>query len=570
MSFRYAALCLLIGCTVLADAARCDDLAAVVAAYEALARQTDADSGPGWPDVSKAAADRRTVDAQALRTRLASLPAASANPEDALTRRLLDWRLAILVEGARFDEDRIPFDSGDGFFNTANYAAATTVIRDEAAAQAWIERLRALPAYYDQQMANLRRGMSTGFMPPRPTVEGVLAILRIAEEQRADSSPLLAPLRHLPAAIAAQRQAALRAQALAVVEQVVKPAQTRLRRFFDNDYLPHARRDLGAATLPGGADYYRFAVRRSTTTDLTPEQIFSLGESEVARIRDQMQGAMRDAGFGGTLGEFIAALRTDPRFYAPDLQTYIEKASEIGKRVDAMLPLWFGKLPRLTWGIQVKPPELDASSGGYNLGDPEKGVAGFVVLKAKAFGDPLFSLPAWILHEGVPGHHLQIALGQERTDLPRFRRRDDVTAFVEGWALYSERLGEEMGVYRTPYEHFGRLSFEMWRACRLMMAVGIHMKGWTAERAASCLRDNTTLPDRVIQEETQRYISWPAQALAYKIGEIRISQLRQEAEAAKGSRFDIRAFHDELLDEGPMPLAVLEERMHAWMHDALP
>jgi uncharacterized protein (DUF885 family) len=230
-----------------------------------------------------------------------------------------------------------------------------------------------------------------------------------------------------------------------------------------------------------------------------------------------------------------------------------------------MLPRWFGTLPRLPWGIQVKPPELDASSGGYNLGDPEKGVAGFVVVKSKAYGDPLFSLPAWMLHEGVPGHHLQIALGQERTDLPRFRRRDDVTAFVEGWALYAERLGEEMGVYRTPYERFGRLAFEMWRACRLVMDVGIHVRGYSAQQAAACLRDNTTLPERVIDEETRRYISWPGQALAYKVGELRIVRIRQEAEQALGAHFDIRAFHDALLDEGPMPLAVLEDRMRAWV-----
>lgn len=565
MKLHDAAACLLFGCAMFAGAARSDDLGAVVADYENLAKQTDAEDGPGWPDVSKAAADRRTIEYGSLRKRLAQLPAGDDSGEDSLTRRLLDWRLAILIEGAAFDEDRIPFDSGDGFFNTANYAAGTTVIRDESEAQAWIERIRALPAYYDQQIANLRRGLATGFMPPLPTAKAVLAILRIAEEQPAQSSPLLAPLSRLPATVPAERQAALKGQALAAIEQSVKPAQARLRRFFEHDYVPHARAGLGSATLPGGEAYYRFAVRRSTTTELTAEEIFALGESEVDRIRADMQRAMREAGFDGTLPEFIAALRHDARFYAPDLPTYIEKASEIGKRVDALLPLWFGKLPSLTWGFQIKPPELDASSGGYNPGDPEKGVAGFVVLKAKAFGDPLFSLPAWILHEGVPGHHLQIALGQQRTDLPRFRRRDDVTAFVEGWALYAERLGIEMGVYRTPYERFGRLSFEMWRACRLMMDVGIHLKGWSAERAASCLRDNTTLPERVIQEETQRYIAWPAQALAYKIGELRIVKLRQEVEAARGPQFDVRAFHDELLDEGPMPLAILEQRVHEWM-----
>lgn len=540
-------------------------VAAILTEYEVLERQTDAADGTGWPDVGKPAADRRAAAYAVLRDRLSALPPSPAGGEEALTRRLLDWRLAIQGEAAGYDEDRIPFDNGDGFFNTANYAAATTIIRDEAAGRAWIARLRALPGYYDQQIANMRRGIATGFVQPRPTAQAVLAILRLAADQPAPASPLLAPFKSLPATIAPDRQAALRADALAVLDQVVKPAQRRLVAFFADEYVPHARADLAAGSLPGGRDYYAFAVRRATTTALTPDAVFALGEAEIARIRGEMETAMRATGYTGTLPEFIALLRRDPRFYAPDLPTYLEKASEIGKRIDALLPRWFGLLPRLTWGIRVKPPEQEASSSGYDPGDPRKGVAGSVVVGARSYEDPLFSLPAWILHEGVPGHHLQIALAQERTDLPPFRRRDDITAFVEGWALYAEQLGEEMGVYRTPYERFGRLSFDMWRACRLVMDVGIHWKGWSAEQAAACLRDNTTLPERVVAGETQRYIAWPAQALAYKVGELRILALRRRAETALGPRFDIRAFHDALIGDGPMPLAVLEDHMAAWL-----
>ena len=554
---------------IAAPAACADELDSIVDGYEALARQVDGADGPGWPDVSRPASEARVRGYAALRGRLAALPVLPAGGEAALTRRLLDWRLAVLVEGDRYDEDRIPFDNGDGFFNTANYAAATTVIRDETAGRAWIARLRALPGYYDQATANMRRGIATGFVQPRPTAAGILEVLRIAAEQPATASPLLAPLRALPGTIPPDRQAALRSDALAAVEQAVKPAQRRMLEFFGNEYLPHARADLAASSLPGGRDYYAFAVRRSTTLALTPDEIFALGESEVARLRSQMQGAMRQTGFAGSLPEFIAKLRSDPQFYAADLASYMEKASEIGKRADALLPRWFGKLPRLTWGIRTKPPELEASSSGYDPGDPDKGVAGSVVVGSQSFHDPLFSLPAWILHEGVPGHHLQIALAQERSDLPRFRRRDDVTAFVEGWALYSEQLGEEMGVYRNAYELFGRLSWNMWRACRLQMDVGIHWKGWSAERAEQCLRDYTTLPERFVRYETQRYIAWPAQALAYKVGELRFLQLRRDAENALGPRFEIRAFHDALLDEGPMPLAILEERMAEWVRGAL-
>ncbi|WBO23248.1 DUF885 domain-containing protein [Sphingomonas abietis] len=537
----------------------------VVAAYDALGQQTDADAGPQWPDMSKAAADRRTATSIALKAKLDALPPSPAGSEAALTRRLLDWRLGIDIEGARWDEDRIPFDNGDGFFNTANYAAANTVIRSEADATAWIARIRAFPAYYAQETANMRRGLATGFIQPRPTAASVLAILRIASDQPASASPLLAPFKTLPSTIPTDRQAALRTDALAAVEQAVKPAQRQMVAFFADDYVPHARTTLGASSLPDGKAYYAFTVRRSTTTDLTPDQIFALGEKEIARIHDEMEAQMRATGFTGTLPEFLVKLRTDKQFYAPDLETYIEKASEIGKRIDGLLPLWFGTLPRLPWTIRIKPPELEGSSGGYNLGDPAKGVAGSVVVGRASFGDPLFGLPAWILHEGVPGHHIQIALGQERTDLPAFRRRDEPTAFVEGWALYAEQLGQDMGVYRTPYEQFGRLSFDMWRACRLIMDVGIHMKGWSAEQAMRCLEDNTALPDRVVKGETQRYIAWPAQALAYKIGELQFLTERQRAEQVLGPRFDIRAFHDAVLDDGPMPLSVLHDQVSQWI-----
>jgi uncharacterized protein (DUF885 family) len=546
-------------------AARDAALERIVAEESAIERQTDPKDGPGWPDVSKPAEDRRTAVFKALQARLSTLPPSPAGSEDALTRRLLQWRLGMRIEAARFDEARIPFDNGDGFFNTGNYAAETTVIRSDADAVAWIARVRALPVYFDHQIDNLKRGIATGFVQPQPTAIAVLAILKLAADQPAAASPLLGPLKHLPSTIPADRQAALRADGLAAVEQAVKPAERKLVSFFERDYLPHARSGLGASSLPDGRAWYAFEVRRSTTTELKPDEVFAIGEREVARIRGEMESAMRSTSFTGTLPQFIAMLRTEKRFYAPDLQTYIEKASEIGKRIDGLLPAWFGRLPRLTWTIRVKPPELEASSGGYDLGDPEKGVAGAVLVGAHSYESPLFGLPAWILHEGVPGHHLQIALGQERTDLPLFRRKDEPTAFVEGWALYAEQLGEEMGVYRDAYERFGRLSFDMWRACRLEMDVGIHWQGWSSEQAESCLRDNTALPEASVVRETQRYIAWPAQALAYKIGELQFLAERRRAEQALGSRFDIRAFHDAALDDGPMPLSILHEQISRWI-----
>jgi uncharacterized protein (DUF885 family) len=537
----------------------------IIAEESAIEQRTDPKEGPGWPDVSKPAEDRRTAALKALQVRLSTLPPSPAASEDALTRRLLQWRLGMRIEAARFDEARIPFDNGDGFFNAGNYAAETTVIRTDAEAVAWVARLRTLSVYLDQQLDNLKRGIASGFVQPQPTVVSVVAILKLAADQPAAASPLLRPLEHLPSTIPADRQASLRADGLAAVEQAVKPAQRKLLSFFERDYLPHARSRLGASSLPDGRAWYAFEVRRSTTTEMTPEEVFAIGEREVARIHGEMEIAMHSANFTGTQPQFIAMLRAEKRFYAPDLQTYVEKASEIGKRIDGLLPVWFGRLPRLTWTIRVKPPELEASSSGYDLGDPGKGAPGTVVVSAHSYENPLFGLPAWILHEGVPGHHLQIALGQERTDLPVFRRKDEPTAFVEGWALYAEQLGEEMGVYRDAYERFGRLSFEMWRACRLEMDVGIHWKGWSKAQAEGCLRNNTALPETAVVRETQRYIAWPAQALAYKIGELQFLAERRRAELALGARFDVRAFHDAVLDDGPMPLSILHEQISRWI-----
>src|SRR5262249_36902941 len=315
-----------------------------------------------------------------------------------------------------------------------------------------------------------------------------------------------------------------------------------------------------------GEAYYSYLVRFHTTTTLSPDEAFALGTREVARIRGEMESLQHKIGYAGTLPEFIASLRKNTRFYAADAEDLREKVSEILKRADYQLPPWFKTLPRLSYGIMWKPPGLESISSGYMPGSPAHGIAGALVLDAaSAPRTPLYSLPAWAFHEGVPGHHLQIALAQERTDLPQFRRNDDITAFVEGWALYSEKLAGEMGLYRDDYERFGQLSMEMWRACRLVMDTGIHWKGGSYEQAAACLRDNTGLSDYSIEGETKRYIGWPGQALAYKIGELEILRLRQKAKDALGSRFDIREFHDRLLTDGPMPLTLLESHIDQWI-----
>ncbi|HRD28740.1 MAG TPA: DUF885 family protein, partial [Caulobacter sp.] len=382
----------------------------------------------------------------------------------------------------------------------------------------------------------------------------------------AAQSPLMLPFDTLPASVDAATRAALRAEGVLIVETRVKPAQRRLVTFLRDSYLPRARPALGVSTLPGGAAYYAFVVRRETTTDMTPAAIHQLGLAEVARIRAAMQAVMDEAGFVGDPRAFSDHLRADPASYAPSAEVYAEKAGEIAKRIDYLLPRYFGVLPRLTYGVRAKPAALESTSDGYLAGSPEAGQAGMVVYSATAAPhEPLYNLPAWLLHEGVPGHHLQIALAQENTTLPEYRRNDDITAYVEGWALYAERLGEEMGVYRTPQERFGRLSMEMWRACRLVMDTGLHAMGWTRDQAAACLKDNTAMTEAAIYGEVDRYIGWPGQALGYKIGELRITAMRRQAETALGARFDLRAFHDVLLGAGALPMDLLQARIDAWV-----
>jgi uncharacterized protein (DUF885 family) len=521
-----------------------------------------------WPDDSPRQVTARVKELERLRSALGT-PPQGLDDEQALTRDLLLERIDTAIEGARFDEERIPFQSGEGFYTLPESTAATTPIRGDADARAWLARLKAIPGYYTIEIANMRRGIATRFTQPRVTVETAVKTVGGLAAEAPEKSALLLPFSRPGNGMEPKHVNELREEAIGVIRETVRPAQRALLDFFSKEYLPKARPALGVRTVPGGEAYYRYLVRFHTTTTLSPDEVYALGEREVARIHEEMDALRREAGFTGTVPQFIASLREDKRFYAEDAEDLREKVSEILKRADYLLPLWFKTLPRLTYGVIWKPAGLESISSGYLPGSPEQGQAGALVLDgASAPRNPLYSLPSWAFHEGVPGHHLQIALAQERADLPQFRRNDDITAFVEGWALYTEKLAEEMGLYRNLYERFGRLSMEMWRACRLVMDTGIHWKGWSYEQAAACLRDNTGLSDYSIEGETKRYIGWPGQALAYKIGELEILRIRRRAQEVLGPRFDIREFHDRLLDDGPMPLHTLSQRMDAWVRDA--
>ena len=531
----------------------------------AAAQRGDAQAATRWPDDSPAAHAARITALADIKTQLDAVPAATLSGEDALNRTLLAARIATDQASAAFDEDRIPYASDQAFFTIPDGAADGTALHSAAQAQAWLTRLRALPAFYATETANLQRGIDTGFTLPRRIAARQADAAAARAAVPAAQDPLLAPLDTLPDAPA---KPALRAEALAIIGKDIDPALRTLATFYRATYLPHSRETLGASSLPQGRAYYAMLVARETTTTLSPDQIYAIGQSEITRIRAAMQAQLAASGFTGTLAAFQTRLRTDPHYYATTREALLDRASRLAKRVDGQLPRIIGHLPRLPYGVAPVPAAIEDgyTSARYNPGSPEQAIAGQLWINTAHLDQrPLYELPALVAHEGAPGHHIQIALAQELTALPAFRQDSNITAYVEGWALYAEQLGTELGLYTTPAERFGQLSLEMWRACRLVMDVGLHWRGQSRDQALACLRDNTALSDANMQSEVDRYIAWPGQALGYKIGELKIMELRHRAEAMLGAAFNERRFHDVVLDEGAMPLSVLEARVNRWV-----
>ena len=520
------------------------------------------------PDASPAADDARRTALFEFQRRIVALKGARLRDIDALNRELLSRSIADDLEMSAFDTGRRPFTAYWSFSSFGESLARQTVIRNKLEADAYLSRLRALPGYYDQHIVNARRGLATGFVQPKLVVEVALRTAKKQAAPDAESSPLLAPLDHLPTSIPGDLQTALRASALDILKQQVVPAQRRIAEFLEKEYLPKAQTGLAARDLPDGERYYRAAVRHYTTTTLSPDEVHDIGLGEVRRIHAEMEAVIAKTGFKGDVPTFIAFLRTDSQFYAHSREELLQRYQVVAKRIDPELPRLFGRLPRLTYGVKPIPAatEEGQTTGYYEGGSPERGVSGTLAVNLSHLDQrPLYEVPTLSLHEGVPGHHLQIALSQELGDGPKFRRHLDYTAFVEGWGLYAEQLGEELGVISTPYEKFGQLSYEMWRACRLVADTGIHWRHWTRDQARSCFIENTALSLHNIDTEVDRYISWPGQALAYKIGELKIMSLRRRAESELADRFDERRFHDAVLLGGALPLDVLESRVATWI-----
>jgi uncharacterized protein (DUF885 family) len=535
-------------------------------------REGDLEALARWPDASMDAVSRRRTENQGFLDRLQAIDAAGLNGDERINYIVLDYLLRSRVELAPFEQERIPFTSDSGFFSLPLQIARSTRIGTLDQAEAWLERIRTLPRWIDQNRAWLVRGIETGMVQPEYVVQSVVGQLRSISQTPTEDNPLLAPFRTLPAALERAHGTDLRNRAIALIDEHAEPAYAELLTFFTDDYLAEPRQSIGISEVPQGRALYRALVRYHTTLDTTPEAIHQRGLEEVARIRQEMDAVIAETGFQGSFAEFVADLRSNPRFYAGSEQELLMHAAWIAKRADDAMPGLFATLPRLPYGVRPVPAELAPTytTGRYWAGDLDNGVAGgYMVNTHRLDQRPLYVLPALTLHEGVPGHHHQFALAAEMDNLPRFRRDLYLTAFGEGWGLYSERLGLDMGIYTTPYEHFGRLTYEMWRACRLVVDTGIHYFGWTREQAEACLLDNSALAPHNVTTEVARYISWPGQALAYKPGEMLIRALRSSAEARLGADFDIRRFHDHILSDGAIPLDELERRMTHWIEEEL-
>jgi uncharacterized protein (DUF885 family) len=431
-----------------------------------------------------------------------------------------------------------------------------------------LARFASFPATVENNLGLLARGKELGFGPPKVTLVGVPD--QITSQITADplASPVLKPFREYPATVPTADRERLTARAVELYRDAVVPALTKLRSYLESVYLPGARETIAASALPNGTTLYAFLVRWQTTTDLTPQQVHEIGLAEVRRLRAEMEQLVRSTGFSGSFAEFNEFLRTDPRFFYDTPEELLDGYRVIAKKIDPALSRVFGRLPRLPYGVLPVPDYRAPTAPGayYMPGAPTRGRPGYFYANTYKVGvRPTWEMEALTLHEAVPGHHLQLSLAQEREELPEFRRQTGVTAFVEGWGLYAESLGDELGLYRDPYSKFGQLTYDMWRSIRLVVDTGMHALGWSRERAMQFFRENSGKSDQDIQVEVDRYIVWPGQALAYKIGQLKIRELRALAERRLGDRFDVRAFHDVVLAEGALPLPRLVERVDRWI-----
>jgi uncharacterized protein (DUF885 family) len=506
------------------------------------------------PKADPAAQEMRLHYWEDVQKKLDAIDRVQLSPKEQINYDVYRPQIEVLIEHQRFRTYEMPANSDSSFWTDLGYTARRN-FRKPDDYRNWLGQLRDVPRYFHEQMDEMRAGAARGFTPPAITMAGRDASITAVIEATPEASFFYTPFKEMSGFTPAE-EAQLRAAAVKTIREAVQPAYVELLKFMRTEYLPRLRTTLAAQDLPDGRAFYRAKIREFTTVDMDPAAIHAVGEAEVARLHGEMQTVMKETGFKGDFPAFLHFLRTDPQFYAKTPDELLMHAAMIAKDFDGKAAQYFGLLPRARFAIKPVPEDM-APFYTAGRGGPGQYLVNTYALPTR----PLYNLTALTLHESAPGHAFQMPLALEHKDQPEFRQHTYISAYGEGWALYCEKLGLEMGMYKTPYDRFGMLGYQIWRAARLVIDTGIHSQGWTRERSIAYLRNYTALPEHEIETEVDRYIAWPAQALSYYLGEMAIVKARAKAEHALGTRFNIRAFHDTVLELGSVPLPVLTTRV---------
>jgi len=548
-------ICLFIACSTTKENVpikETDSLSSVIEDYEHINKNLRDAFPSEWPNLTDEKLDQEKARLQSIQSRLLVLDMSEFNQADQINLDMLNLVLKDRLYHLEFKSHLFPLNSEGGFLAGIVYSMQRQQVQDEASYIKYKNKLQAIPGYFKSRKLQMQKGQAVGKSSPKKVVQNCINLINGLLEVPVEKTFFLN-------AVKGDQEKEEDITNILVSEII--PAYQDFHTFLKKDYLVNAPEKVGISGISNGPAYYEHLVRYFTTFDITPQEVFDIGQKEVKRIRSEMQKIIDDLGFEGSFADFIAFLRTDEQFYPKTGTALLQRAAWITKEMEGKLPEYFGKLPRMPLTVKPVPDALapNYTGGRYSPGSYENNKAGqYWVNTFKLESRPYYVLPALSLHEGVPGHHLQIMLAAEITDVPKFRQQTYLSAFGEGWGLYSEYLGKEAGMYKTAYEDFGRLTYEMWRACRLVVDPGMHYMNWTREEAVDFMASNTALSMHEVNTEIDRYIGWPGQAVSYKMGELKIRELREYAEQKLGSNFDIREFHDTILKNGSVPLQTLE------------
>ena len=538
---------------------------------EFASRLGDRRNNDQWTDISLAAYKRRHAEQSEFLRRLRAIDSSRLSAADQLNYDLYRRDLENDLDSYQYKNYLMPMSQRGGV-QSLESTAETVRLATVQDYEDWLVRMSRVESVIEQTMELQEEGRKTGYMPPKILMERIPDQISSQLTEDPESSPYFIAFAEMPDAINAEDQARIRQTAKELIDESIVPAYRRFSRYFDETYLPASRDSIGASSLPDGEAFYEYRVRSFTTTQMTPDEVHRLGLTEVKRIRGEMQLIIDELEFDGNFNDFLNFLRTDSQFYYDTPEELFDGYLAVAKRIDPELVKLFGKLPRMPYGLRPIPDNIapDTTTAYYNRPAADGSRPGYYYVNLyRPEVRPKYEMEVLSVHEAVPGHHLQIALQMELEDMPDFRKYSGFTAFTEGWGLYSESLGYEIGLYKDPYSKFGALTYDMWRAVRLVIDTGMHYKGWTRQQAIDFFKDNAAKTEADIVNEIDRYISWPGQALAYKIGQLKMLELRHKAEQALGDNFDIKAFHDELLGGGALPMQILETRMNRWLAEEL-